>query len=241
MKKLVLSIVLFITFAGTSLAQGVTIYIDGQSSDVSGTTYNYNLAEDAWNYHVIDFIVNNETGVNQDWIITRSNISQPGDWSNYLCWGLNGGVGLCYPVSSNAIWSSGSEQILADSSGRLSTYVNSPSGGSATYRYYVSNDGVTFLDSVDLMITNVLSVDELKTLSVSVAPNPSSDYININTTGVNNASLKMVDVLGNVVLSETIYGNSKKIDVNKFRNGIYFLTVESEGVKTVTRKIIVRH
>ena len=50
-----------------------------------------------------------------------------------------------------------------------------------------------------------------------------------------------VDVLGNVVLNETSFNQTKKIDVSNFRNGIYFVKVESEGSKAITRKVVVRH
>ncbi len=51
----------------------------------------------------------------------------------------------------------------------------------------------------------------------------------------------MTDVLGNVVLREVIVGTVKKINVTKFRNGVYFITVKASGAKSVTRKVIVRH
>ena len=52
--------------------------------------------------------------------------------------------------------------------------------------------------------------------------------------------LKIVDLLGNTVLTETIDSNSK-IDVSEFKNGIYFIIVDAEGVKFANRKLVVKH
>ena len=242
MKKILLSIVSVVALVGSTYAQNLTITLDGSATDISGTAVNHEIAGAVSDEHIVDFIVHNQTGSDQSWIVTRRHVNNPTGWEEYLCWGLNGAIGNCYLHDPNAMWSSGSENVLADSSGRISTYVTCSTAGIATYRYYVSTDGQTFIDSVDLIVTNVLSLEEKPSLSVNVAPNPASDYISIKATGANNASVTIVDVLGNVVLKETVVGsNGKKINVTKFRNGIYFVMVEAEGAKAVTRKVIVRH
>ena len=73
----------------------------------------------------------------------------------------------------------------------------------------------------------------------NVYPNPTTEQFTINTSGVYNTSVKMIDVLGNVVMQEMIAGNSKTMDVKKFKNGIYFLTVSAEGVKPVTLRVLI--
>ena len=110
-----------------------------------------------------------------------------------------------------------------------------------TYRYYIGTVGNPYEDSMDIEVSLVLSVPEIAPLSVSLMPNPASEQLTINTSGVHNASAKMIDVLGNVVMQETITGNSKTMDVKKFKNGIYFLTISAEGVKPVTRRVLIRH
>jgi hypothetical protein len=52
--------------------------------------------------------------------------------------------------------------------------------------------------------------------------------------------MRIVDVLGNVVSKETITG-TKKIDLSNFRNGVYFITIETSNGKTINRKLIVKH
>lgn len=239
MKKLLLSL-LSITLLQAASAQ-LTITLDGNSTDISGTIYDHELTSAVTDEHIVDFIVNNETGSDQSWKITRVNITNPAGWEEYICWGLNGAIGNCYLHDPNNTWSSNNENILTDSSGRISTYITCSTPGTAVYRYYVSTDGINFVDSIDLRINNVLGVEEKASLSVSVSPNPATDNIVVATTGVTPASVKVVDVLGNVVLNETVFTNKKNIDVTRFRNGVYFVIIEAEGVNPVTRKVIVRH
>jgi hypothetical protein len=241
MKKTLLSMVAVIAVTSLSFAQGLNINLDGTATDISGTTQVApEITSDVMNHHLLDFIVNNETSSNQDWKITRLILNQTAGWSNYLCWGPTPGIGLCYPVSTDLQWSSGSESIPVNGAGKLQTYVSAPTGGSATYRYYVSTDGVTFLDSIDVQVNSVLGLNEKPSLTVSVIPNPANSYVSVSTHGVNTATVTLVDVLGNVVLKETM-NDSKTIPVADYKNGIYFLRIDSEDQKAVTRKLIVRH
>jgi len=58
---------------------------------------------------------------------------------------------------------------------------------------------------------------------------------------VENANIKVVDVLGNTVYNETITNGSKNVDVSSFKNGVYFVIVEVPGIKPMNRKLIIRH
>ncbi|MDX2359317.1 MAG: T9SS type A sorting domain-containing protein [Crocinitomicaceae bacterium] len=241
MKKILLSIVSVMAIVLSANAQ-LTINLSGTSTDIQGQSHNVPLIEAVWSEHLVDFLYNNETGSDQVWILTREIISQPADWGNYYCWGANGVAGTCYPPDAGQYYNSDPETILNGAAGLLTTYVTAPSSGTATYRYHVSTDGQTFLGYVDLIVENFLALeDQAPILTLNVAPNPASENLTINTPGISNTTIKMVDVLGNIVLKETIWGESKKIDVTKFRNGVYFVSVEAEGAKAVTRKVIVRH
>lgn len=239
MKKIILSILSLVS-VGFTFAQS-SITLDGSSTNLSGTTYTHELSGAVSDEHIIDFIIHNETAISQSWKITRKHLNNPVGWEEYLCWGVNGAFGNCYLHNTAAVWSCNAESVPADSSGRLSTYVTCATGGTALYRYYVSTDGINFIDSVDLQVTNTLSIEEKPSISVNVAPNPASEFVTVNATGVSSVSVRMVDVLGNLVLSETNFATKKTIDVSRFRNGVYFIMIEAEGMKPITRKVIVRH
>ena len=65
--------------------------------------------------------------------------------------------------------------------------------------------------------------------------------VKIALDGIDNSSVKIVDVLGNVVYNESINNGTKNIDVSNFKNGVYFVLVEASGIKSFNRKLIIRH
>ena len=76
--------------------------------------------------------------------------------------------------------------------------------------------------------------------SVTIGPNHASDHIQITTSGVEAANIKIMDALGTTISKETII-SSNKINVSDLRNGVYFVVIEIPGSKTITRKVIIRH
>lgn len=241
MKKTLLSLIA-IAGLSMSLSAQIEIYVDAGTVNMSGEVENYALTGAVSDHHMVDFIYANLSENDETWTITRRVMSQPASWSNYFCWGQNGQFGNCYDTSYLEYFNSGSLVISSQTEGLVSTYVNAPDAGTAVYRYYVSNDGgTTFLDSIDLMVSSTADVPVItaEQLSVKVAPNPATEYILVSTTGASSATVRIIDILGNQILKSTI-SESKTIDVSEYRNGIYFVIVESKGT-TINRKVIVRH
>jgi hypothetical protein len=240
MKKGLLSILTIIGFSVASLAQDqVEIYLLGGTTDYSsGGVYQQTVT--APGEVTNDFEVKNISGSTKTWKITRYRINGIATWSDYMCWDLCFTAGA---MSTNP-WTSSTTRTIDDQSNSvLNTYVtpdeNNP--GTVTYRYYVSEDGINYVDSVDLEVTFALNVAAITPeVSISVGPNPASDYIMIKANGSEGGSIRIVDVLGNVVLSEP-FANSKKINVANFRNGIYFVVVQPDNGKAINKKIVVRH
>lgn len=239
MKRTLLTILTIAAFAGLSFGQ-IQMSV-GSSGDISGTQIDYTSAGAEV---VVDVHVENNTGASLDLTIQRVRINETTGWTDYICWGhaTDPFGGVCYPVSTMNPWTTATAVTIPNhEAGTLAVHI-SPTGdnGCTVYRYIVM-DGSTALDSLDINVCKTASVEEITPLSISVAPNPANSYIKVKTNGVEGASVKMVDVLGNVVLKETVMGTSKTINTESFRNGIYFVVVEAIGVKPINRKVIVRH
>jgi hypothetical protein len=173
----------------------------------------------------------------------------PAGWSDLICWGHSTDAfgGTCFsssqmlgnpwttPVSSNFT-------VSPNEYGKLKVTINPEEGatGLGHYRYYVSNDGVNFIDSVDIKFDYSLSVQEVEPIQVSIVPNPASDFIQINLSGAVTAQMKMVDVLGSEVLNQTVMSTAS-FDISNFRNGVYIMTFNAPGSKSIVRKVIVKH
>lgn len=88
--------------------------------------------------------------------------------------------------------------------------------------------------SLYLQGTNtVLSNDTFTKIDYTIYPNPTSDYININSDNVLEF-LFITDISG----KEIVRDNSKRIDISGLESGIYFLTLKFENFHIMTEKII---
>lgn len=243
MKRGLLTLFSVLGFIGITNAQ-VEIYANGGTTDVSGTTLQISPAGPGT--ILTDFTVVNNTGVTKNWTIKRVRINEQATWSDYLCWGQTGGLGNCYAASQmdQTTWTNPDAATIDNTmSGDLQSDItpdeNTPA--TVTYAYYIMNGNIAD-DSVFIEISFSASAPALTPqLSVNVAPNPASESFTVTTGTTENASVKILDVLGNEVYKETIISESKDINISRFKNGVYFVIVEAPGAKTVNRKLIVRH
>ena len=239
MKRTLLTILTIAGFVGLSFGQ-IEMSV-GASGDISGTQIDYTSAGAEV---VVDVHVDNNTGSSLDLTIQRTRTNETTGWTDYLCWGHSTDPfgGVCYPASALNPWTTATPVTVPDhEAGTIAVHIK-PDGenGCTVYRYSVM-DGTTELAYLDISVCKSLSVEEITPLSITVAPNPANSYVKVKTNGVDGATVKMMDVLGNVVLKETVMGTSKTINTESFRNGIYFVIVEADGAKSINRKIIVRH
>jgi hypothetical protein len=258
MKKLLLGIA-FITIsaAGLMAQSGVVIQHDGVGPNLAGGGF-YETTMYATHPDLvagggtldIHFIVTNNTGTDQQWKITRKKMAVPSTWIDQICW-----PPTCFPASGDVYTTPSTTgnpaPIIVNGTHLTSTgleaemkpriTLDQSTYGYAHYRYYI-NQGGQYIDSVDIKINFTLGVSPLKqNPTMTVSPNPASDDLNISLASVDNANVKVVDVLGNVVLNETIINGSKNVDVSSFKNGVYFVIVEAPGIKSMNRKLIIRH
>ena len=248
MKRTLLLIIALTSFG--ALNAQIEIQQDGTGPDLSGTILEFNVDQfDSAEYQVQLYVTNN-TGSNQQWRITRVEQSVPPTWTDQVCWPPQ-----CYNPDSVVYTTpsspgtpaptvvNGSDTTTLSHDAILKPIiVPGSTNGVALYMYYITDNNGNYVDSVGLRYNFVLGVDETTpNLSVTVAPNPANSYIKIKTNNVESATVKMLDVLGNIVLKETVLWKSKSINTESFRNGIYFVVVEAEGAQRITRKVIVRH
>ena len=241
--KTTLLLALFGIISTFSFGQ-VTITIEGEAH-ATGTTYTY--ASDT-NTISINALVNNASAASMALTLTRVIDSPVSSWTDDLCWGssTNSLEGQCYfgIQATNPYTTPDVQTVDPGDNGIMQAKVNpkDPDFGCGDYKYYVVQDGTIILDSIMISVCKTVSVEELApALSITVAPNPANSYFKVKTNDVEGATIKVVDVLGNVVLKETVMGSSKTINTESFRNGVYFVRVEAENQRPINRKVIVRH
>lgn len=223
-------------------AQNWKFTLQGTTTDVTNTIQNVGVFSTDQVH--LDFNVENITAGALNAHISRKTIINPGDgWYEQICFG-NASGGFCVDVdSTNTLWNSTNPLAITAGGTALANVkvTPEPSEAPAHYRYYIGVPGDLYQDSIDLVITSTVGVEEIaKELTLSVSPNPATEYVNIKVSNFDNGNLKIVDVLGNVI-KNTSYNGSKTLNVGEFRNGVYFIMISGQGVKTINRKLVVRH
>ena len=83
------------------------------------------------------------------------------------------------------------------------------------------------------------STEEVSVLSISLYPNPSSDYVKIISSDLSEtAKINVFDVLGKLTFSDLTNDiNNYSLDVSNLKSGIYFITISTK-TKSSSNKFI---
>lgn len=82
-----------------------------------------------------------------------------------------------------------------------------------------------------------LSVDDFSATSLSVFPNPAENVISIHTTAPI-TSLKIINMLGQIVLENNTVDNQQTIDISNLTKGIYFIQAIQDSSEQRTIRFI---
>ncbi len=111
-----------------------------------------------------------------------------------------------------------------------------------TGNYYVkeiSSEGC-YSDASNVIYVGFVGINDLSTSGLNVYPNPFSKEFNIDFISENRSVLSIYNSMGELVDNIVIEGNSiqkTKINASKYKAGIYFIQLKTEG-KSILRKII---
>lgn len=109
------------------------------------------------------------------------------------------------------------------------------------FRYFVTSGGpagansdIIGMDSFS--VDRALSTDSFFTSNFSVAPNPTSDILNIaNNSNIAINTIQLTDMNGRIV--KEVKGMTSQININELNSGVYFLKITTDQ-GTGTSKII---
>lgn len=98
----------------------------------------------------------------------------------------------------------------------------------------------------DFFFDAVTSVDDKRLSSqIQIAPNPASDFIdlNFNLDENKNLNIQLLNTVGQIVFNQKyaqILRGSEKIDVTHLQSGLYIIQI-SDGVKQTYKKVVINH
>jgi hypothetical protein len=84
-------------------------------------------------------------------------------------------------------------------------------------------------------VTTGIGQDILESI-VRVYPNPASSYLNIETP--EDASVQVINFLGQVMANLQVAGNSLRLNVSDYDNGIYFVKITADS-ESITKRIVI--
>lgn len=157
----------------------------------------------------------------------------------------------CYPSSYDVpIFNSPDPLTLAPGD---STYFkvgasSSDSPCCAIHKYYLKTGlGIT-QDSVMVKFRIgetecFLNTEETQVVEeLSVYPNPTSSLLNlVLSENYNGSTFKLINIVGEEVIEETIVSGKNQINVENLSNGIYFYVLEKDSELLETKKLIIKH
>ena len=84
-------------------------------------------------------------------------------------------------------------------------------------------------------IKNPMDVESVAQETLKVYPNPANDYLMVEGEM---STVEVYNTIGQRLMAKTVNGNSTRISLSDFSNGIYFLRVNNNG-EVITRKFSV--
>jgi len=87
-----------------------------------------------------------------------------------------------------------------------------------------------------------LDIEDNIISSFSMYPNPAKSTVNINLSGENNSTYKVLisDALGRTVYTGNLASNANSINTSNLNSGLYYVTISNGSQNKVTKKLIIR-
>ena len=98
---------------------------------------------------------------------------------------------------------------------------------------------VNLSGSIFKIAGGVLSVDENQGANAIIYPNPAKNIVSIKLQTQVMEHLKISDVKGSIIYTETLQSNQKQLNTSSFAKGMYFITITTkQGAKFVKKLMI---
>ena len=111
--------------------------------------------------------------------------------------------------------------------------------GFSTADFTTAGGGNSGGQGSDGNVGSVVGVEEevITSDNITLYPNPSNGIITLRVANTNDFNYTVIDVVGNVVNSKHVIGNTSVIDLTNNAKGIYFVNINN-GISNITKKVI---
>jgi len=119
--------------------------------------------------------------------------------------------------------------------------INNPSGKDAKFLrlavQHAREDNTFWFDNITLTGPAPLSLKELKSIGVSMYPNPARDSSILKSESVIN-SVELYSLTGKLIFNKSIDAREYNLDVSSYSKGMYLLSVTNDKGKSTTKLIV---
>ncbi len=135
---------------------------------------------------------------------------------------------------------------IADFHFQISTTLSSSATLNLSITNYMADDAAglpVVFNPQPLMVNVAVGVNELNNYNsdILISPNPFTSQTTISfSQEQKNTTIKITDVLGNIVNSQKATGKSVVLDMSGFAKGIYFVQITDDNKNVVNRKIVLQ-
>lgn len=167
-------------------------------------------------------------GVNN--VPTATGITMQGNWQSYSFTVQNPMFGTTYD------WNFGDGNTLMNASSSVSHVYWTE--GTVTVSVKITNECGSVTITEQFVIANVVGVDAIELEGLSIYPNPVSSELTISLEDATESFVTISSVTGAIIVNETSFSSSTKINVESWQAGVYFVTVSNKGASTTQRIIV---
>ena len=245
MKKLLLIFTAILMTGLTMNAQDLQLFFFNQQIADGDTIFQFGDAGAA--EIVIDHLqVYNNTDKAMSVMVSRERLDMQPNASSQFCWGLCFSPATTVSPEPKLIQS---EEFSTNEDFSGHYLPNGDLGNSyVKYNFYNETNQFNIISAVVRFLATPTGIAEEAMNGGRISeiyPNPASNVINLDyelTSKVNEASLKVFNLLGAEVKTANLERNSNKatLDVSDLNNGIYFYTVFINGDAFKTKKLVLQ-
>ena len=85
--------------------------------------------------------------------------------------------------------------------------------------------------------SKIISISQKGKLNVKIYPNPAKENITIDLGEAENATIRLVDILGKEILLKSGQSGQVSLNLSSLSSGVYFVEINSKGV-SVREKVV---
>jgi PKD repeat protein len=118
--------------------------------------------------------------------------------------------------------------------------ISTSSAGTTTYTFTPSG-GCSGSVTMDVVVNTCVGINEINTESILIYPNPVSETLTIETPNLEIDQVKLINILGETLVSSKIVNSITKMNVSKFSMGVYFVQlIDNNGQVIRTEKVSIK-